>query len=400
MDNKMKKLIVVSLFLVLSGCSSLNHLIPPEQAGAIKIVNSAAFDELTNLPKPKGRIPVSVYSFRDQTGQYKPQANVSSFSTAVTQGATSILMQALSDSDWFLPVEREGLQNILTERKIIRASLQNDKKEGQEVKDLPPLTTSKLLIEGGIISYDSNIKTGGFGAEYFGIGASELYREDLISVYMRAIDVRTGQVLVSVSTSKKILSKEIRAGFFRYVSFKRLAEAEGGYTTNEPMHLCVTQTIEKAITELILKGIDKKVWRAASPAIAQIKKAPTKLATPAKVLEKPKTQLASIIYFDYDKADISNKAAKTLTSHADYLVKHPTKKVRLEGHADERGNVKYNATLGKNRAVAAAKHLHQQGVKAEQMLVTSLGENKPVDKGTSEKSYASNRRVELKPIDK
>ena len=203
----MKKLIVVSLFLVLSGCSSLNHLIPPEQAGAIKIVNSAAFDELTNLPKPKGRIPVSVYSFRDQTGQYKPQANVSSFSTAVTQGATSILMQALSDSDWFLPVEREGLQNILTERKIIRASLQNDKKEGQEVKDLPPLTTSKLLIEGGIISYDSNIKTGGFGAEYFGIGASELYREDLISVYMRAIDVRTGQVLVSVSTSKKILSK-------------------------------------------------------------------------------------------------------------------------------------------------------------------------------------------------
>ncbi|WP_353537993.1 OmpA family protein [Colwellia sp. KU-HH00111] len=118
------------------------------------------------------------------------------------------------------------------------------------------------------------------------------------------------------------------------------------------------------------------------------------------MLEKPKTQLASIIYFDYDKADISNKAAKTLTSHADYLVKHPTKKVRLEGHADERGNVKYNATLGKNRAVAAAKHLHQQGVKAEQMLVTSLGENKPVDKGTSEKSYASNRRVELKPIDK
>lgn len=266
----MKKLIVVSLFLVLSGCSTLSNLIPPDEESAIKIINSEAFKELKGLPKPKGRIPVSVYSFRDQTGQYKPQANVSSFSTAVTQGATSILMQALSDSDWFLPVEREGLQNILTERKIIRASLQNDKKEGDDTKDLPPLTTSQLLIEGGIISYDSNIKTGGFGAEYFGIGASELYREDLISVYMRAIDVRTGQVLVSVSTSKKILSKEIRAGFFRYVSFKRLAEAEAGYTTNEPMHLCVTQTIEKAITELILKGIDRNVWRAAEPTIAQV----------------------------------------------------------------------------------------------------------------------------------
>ena len=114
----MKQLIVVSLFLVLSGCSTFSHLIPPDEENAVKIVTSEAFSELKKLPKPKGRIPVSVYSFRDQTGQYKPQANVSSFSTAVTQGATSILMQTLSDSDWFLPVEREGLQNILTERKI------------------------------------------------------------------------------------------------------------------------------------------------------------------------------------------------------------------------------------------------------------------------------------------
>ena len=246
----------------ISGCTTIGNLIPPDQTLAVKVTPTESFKELKALPKPKGMIPVSVYSFRDQTGQYKPQANVSSFSTAVTQGATSILMQALSDSDWFLPVEREGLQNILTERKIIRAALQENKKSAEEKKELPPLTTSKLLIEGGIISYDSNIKTGGFGAEYFGIGASELYREDLISVYMRAVDVRTGQVLVSVSTSKKVLSKELRAGFFRYVSFKRLAEAEGGYTTNEPMHICVKQTIEKAITELILKGIDKKVWRA------------------------------------------------------------------------------------------------------------------------------------------
>jgi len=258
----MKKLLILTLAIVFSGCSALSHLIPPDQELAVKVTASESFKELKALPKPKGKIPVAVYSFRDQTGQYKPQANVSSFSTAVTQGATSILMQALSDSDWFLPVEREGLQNILTERKIIRAAMQNEAKDGQKAKELPPLTTSKILIEGGIISYDSNVKTGGFGAEYFGIGTSELYREDLISVYMRAIDVRSGQVLVSVSTSKKVLSKEVRAGFFRYVSFKRLAEAEGGYTTNEPMHLCVTQTIEKAITELIRKGLDKKIWRA------------------------------------------------------------------------------------------------------------------------------------------
>ena len=245
------------MLLMISACSSIERLIPPSINTAIKIEESETFKELKALPKPIGAIPVSVYAFRDQTGQYKPQANISSFSTAVTQGATSILMQALSDSDWFLPVEREGLQNILTERKITRASNKNNAQA-----ELPPLTTAKVILEGGIISYDSNIKTGGFGAEYFGIGSSELYREDVISVYMRAIDVRTGQVLVSVSTSKTVLSTEARAGFFRYVSFKRLAEAEAGYTSNEPMHICVKQALEKAITELVKKGLQKRVWKA------------------------------------------------------------------------------------------------------------------------------------------
>jgi curli production assembly/transport component CsgG len=258
----MNKIIIILLLIASTGCSTIDNLTPPEQSQAIKTTASVAFQELKALPKPRGIIPVSVYSFRDQTGQYKPQANVSSFSTAVTQGATSILMQALSDSDWFLPVEREGLQNILTERKIIRAALQSRNNNADESVVLPPLTTAKILLEGGIISYDSNIRTGGFGAEYFGISASELYREDLISIYLRAIDVRTGQVLISVSTSKKVLSKEVRAGFFRYISFKRLAEAEAGYSTNEPMHICVKQSIEKAITELVQKGLNKGVWQA------------------------------------------------------------------------------------------------------------------------------------------
>ncbi|MBN7818636.1 transporter [Bowmanella sp. Y26] len=257
----MLRLLCLAALLSLMGCSSLGPLFPPDEQPAVALSPTDNYQDLLALPAPKGMIPVSVYAFRDQTGQYKPQANVSSFSTAVTQGATSILMQALADSNWFLPVEREGLQNILTERKIIRAGLQADGKE--EKDELPPLTTAKLLLEGGIISYDSNVRTGGFGAEYFGIGASELYREDQISVYLRAIDVRTGQVLLSVSTSKTVLSQEMRAGFFRYVSFKRLAEAEGGFTTNEPMHICVKQAIEKALTDLVHKGIDKKVWAAA-----------------------------------------------------------------------------------------------------------------------------------------
>ncbi|MCV2885047.1 transporter [Aestuariibacter sp. AA17] len=255
----MKYFVFLLSILFISGCSTLSNVVPPDRESAIVIDEGNVSEVLTSLPKAAGAIPVSVYAFRDQTGQYKPSTGASSFSTAVTQGATSILVQALSETDWFLPVEREGLQNILTERKIVRAA--NQSKDNGD-NELPPLTTAKIILEGGIISYDSNIKTGGFGAEYFGIGASEMYREDQISVYMRAIDVRSGQVLLSVSTSKKVLSKEIRAGFFRYVSFKRLAEMETGYTTNEPMFTCVKQTIEKALAELVVKGIDKGIWKA------------------------------------------------------------------------------------------------------------------------------------------
>ena len=75
---------------------------------------------MLNLPEPKGKVAVAVYGFRDQTGQYKPSPD-SSFSTAVTQGASSILVRALKLSGWFTPVERENLQNLLTERKIVRA---------------------------------------------------------------------------------------------------------------------------------------------------------------------------------------------------------------------------------------------------------------------------------------
>ncbi|MBH0058893.1 CsgG/HfaB family protein [Pseudoalteromonas sp. SWXJZ94C] len=252
----MHKLLVIISLLSLSGCAGMGNLIPPAQQQATTLEPTELFTDLKNLPKPMGSIPVSVYSFRDQTGQYKPQTNVSSFSTAVTQGANSILIQALYESDWFTPVEREGLQNILTERKIIRAS-QSDNPNPTE---LPPLTTAKIILEGGIISYDTNVKTGGLGMEYFGIGASELYREDAISIYLRAVDVRTGQVLLSVASSKKVLSQEMRAGFFRYVSYKRLAEAEAGFSDNEPMSICVTQAIEKALTDLITKGIDKGLW--------------------------------------------------------------------------------------------------------------------------------------------
>src|SRR5690606_26072777 len=207
--------------------------------------------DLRALPKPRGQIVASVYSFRDQSGQYKASP-ASSFSTSVTQGGAAMLIEALSNSGWFVPLEREGLQNLLTERKIIRAAA--DKQGAPPTGDIPSLLAADILLEGGVVAYDSNIATGGLGARYFGIGAAEQYRVDQVTVNLRAVDIRSGQILHSVLTSKTILSKEITTGIYNFIDQKRLLEYESGMTTNEPAQMCVLAAIESAVIHLISDG--------------------------------------------------------------------------------------------------------------------------------------------------
>ncbi len=116
----MKALVWGSLLLLLSGCS-MSLETPEISKEPTLMARGVAYQDLVSLPLPKGKVFVSVYDFRDQTGQYKPQPN-SNFSTAVPQGGAALLTTALLDSKWFIPLEREGLQNLLTERKIIRAA--------------------------------------------------------------------------------------------------------------------------------------------------------------------------------------------------------------------------------------------------------------------------------------
>lgn len=241
---------------LLSGCASNHNRTLIKQAATITPA-TASSHKLQQLPSPLSPIPAAVYQFRDQTGQYKDKETTSSFSTAITQGATPILMKALQDSGWFTTMEREGLQNLLTERKIIRSANQ-----ASAVKtSMNALKPARVLLEGGITGYDTNIRTGGKGAEYFGISAATQYREDHVTVHLRAIDIESGQVLVSVSTSKRLLSQEYRTGLFRYVKYKRLLGLEAGYTTNEPSHICVTDAIEKAVHDLVLEGAKRKIWQ-------------------------------------------------------------------------------------------------------------------------------------------
>lgn len=251
-------LMIISL---LSGCLTA----PPKQAAKPTLLPRAqSYQDLTHLPPTAGKIFVSVYNIQDETGQFKPYP-ASNFSTAVPQSATSMLVSALKDSNWFIPLERQGLQNLLNERKIIRAAQENGTVARNNVRPLSSLVAANILIEGSIIGYESNVKSGGIGARYFGIGGSTQYQLDQIAVNLRAVDVNTGQVLSSVNTSKTILSYEVQAGVFRFIDYQRLLEGELGYTTNEPVMMCLMSAIETGVIYLIDDGIGRGLWFLKNP---------------------------------------------------------------------------------------------------------------------------------------
>lgn len=221
---------------------------------------SPATHDLLALPVPLQKLTVAVYGFRDQTGQYKPSPD-SSFSTSVTQGAAAMLVKALRDSSWFTPVERESLQELLTERRIVRA-LDGSQENGTAPSVyIPPLAPAEIMMDGGIISYESNVRTGGAGARFLGIGLSTQYRVDQVTVNLRAIDVRTGDILQSVSTTKTIFSYEVRPSVYKFVNFKDLLEIEAGVTNNEPAQLSVKEAIEAAVVHLIVQGMKEGQWK-------------------------------------------------------------------------------------------------------------------------------------------
>jgi curli production assembly/transport component CsgG len=247
------------LLILLQGCSQ--YLSQPMRVSKARLgAETPQFKELVALPDPKEKIVAAVYKFRDQTGQYKDTDIGSSWSTAVTQGATSILLRAMEESGWFIPIEREGLSNLLNERKIIRSSMANYSEQDNN-QLLPPLVFAGVIMEGGIISFDSNIMTGGVGARYFGSGASGEYREDRVTIYLRAVSTSNGRILKTVYTSKTILSQQIDVGVFRFVSTRRLLEAETGFTYNEPGEMAVKEAIEKAVFSLVVEGINDQLWQ-------------------------------------------------------------------------------------------------------------------------------------------
>jgi curli production assembly/transport component CsgG len=239
-------------------------LVPQASSMAVLPAKTQTQKLLEQVPPPARQVAIAVYGFTDQTGQFKPSEQGQTLSRAVSQGGASILVKALQDvgnRSWFTIVERESLRNLLNERQIIREMRERYLGEtGVNAQALPSLLFAGVILEGGIIGYDTNTLTGGAGAGFLGISARSEYRQDTVTVYLRAVSVRTGEVLTSVTASKTIASQSLGGSAFKFVAFKELLEAEAGITTNEPDQLALQQAIEKAVYALVMEGVELKLW--------------------------------------------------------------------------------------------------------------------------------------------
>lgn len=263
----MKNLIIILVLMLSTGCATTAVINDPKKPTAVKNLMQKEFDVLP-APAIGKPVVVAVYSFQDKTGQRRPAAQFANLSTAVTQGAEAFLIKALQEvgrSSWFEVVERVGIDSLVKERQLIRQM--REAYEGNDAKPLAPMMYAGMIIEGGIIGYDSSTKSGGFAYRMLGIGPQTQYSEDIVTVSLRAISVNSGKVLVTVTTQKTIYSAADSVAVLKFFKEGTQAfELESGLTINEPGTLAVKAAIEGAVVELIKEGEKKGIWQFADVA--------------------------------------------------------------------------------------------------------------------------------------
>ena len=257
----LKKLIVIFLAtLFLASCAG-----KPDFDFRTQKPTAKTFLEVPELDGDP--VIIAVYDFFDMTGQKKPGGNFASMSTAVTQGSYQILIKALQDAGggkWFRVVERASLPSLLQERKLIRSTRQMV--DGDKAEPLPALLFAGAYITGGIVGYDSDTKSGGIGARILGIQANTKYRQDVVTVILRLVNVQTGEVVISTTIEKTIFSTGKGADIFKYFDADTmLLETEAGVARNEPVTFAVRKAIEAGVAELIELGAKKEVWKIKLP---------------------------------------------------------------------------------------------------------------------------------------
>ena len=260
-----RQLSVCLLAVLLSSCAVIaknEDLVISQDRKPAQVLDLQS-EELASLPPAEFRPVIAVYpnSFSDLTGQRKSNSSFAMFSTAVTQAPEALLIRALkhaANGKFFRVVERIGLDNLTKERQLIRSTRENF----EEDKKLKPLLFAGLIIQGGVLSYDTNVETGGLGARYLGIGNSTQYREDVVTISLRIVSVSTGEVLMETTVSKNILSTSVSQDVFRFIEMgTELVEIEGGIAENESGSIALQKAIETGVLNLIEIGINRGYWK-------------------------------------------------------------------------------------------------------------------------------------------
>jgi curli production assembly/transport component CsgG len=260
MATTMIKLTPIALAILLTGCGTIGNQF---RSFDDPVATKPQLKVEAELPEPTtGAIAVAVYSFRDMTGQRKASQTIASLSSAVTQGADAYLVKSLQEvggGRWFKVLERGGLDNLVKERQLIRQM--RELYQGKDAQPLPPMLFAGMILEGGVIGYDSNTMSGGSGARLLGIGVSTEYRQDEVTISLRAVSVATGEVLVAVNIAKTVYSFMDKAGVLRFIEAgTKSVELETGSATNESMNRAVQLAIHAAVIEMIKEGEKKGHW--------------------------------------------------------------------------------------------------------------------------------------------
>jgi len=256
-----RALITLLAILLLTGCAGD---LKNKKWSEPEVARNPIQSQLDSTPPLDGdKITIAVYGFQDKTGQRKSNDKFSVLSSAVTQGSEVWVIDALKKvggGSWFQVVERVSLDNLVKERQLIRST--REVYEGQKAPKLKPMLFAGILLEGGVVGYDSNIESGGKGARYLGIGASTQYRVDQVTVSMRIISVQTGEVLLTVAVEKRIASHRTSADIFRFVDMGTNAvELEAGSAINEPVNYAVRAAIESSVVEIVKQGEEQGLWK-------------------------------------------------------------------------------------------------------------------------------------------
>ena len=296
-----KTLLSLAVVAVLSGCASssaIREKVTGNQFDEPKVESSKFLKSDANKLRPPqgGPLTVAVYGFRDLTGQRKSQPLIASLSSAVTQGADNYLIKALQDvgdQRWFTVLERVGLENLIKERQMIRQM--REQYQGRDAKMLPPMMFAGIIMEGGIVGYDSNTLTGGSGVRIFGIGGSTQYQSDTVTVTLRTVSVATGEILTTVTVTKTVLSYMDKVTLLRFVgdgttlgANANALEGEIGGSINESINKAIDIAVQAAVIQTINEGARKGHWAFKSDTVNLNE---SKLLMPSPVVPPPEVKV-------------------------------------------------------------------------------------------------------------